>query len=150
MNEKKNKDAESSDNPKIFKNFFEKIHALNGISPLWEKVLNTLKKLEPNLTDCALDVLCVYFSMLDDGNTCIPLDKSELMADWLKKWNGLLLVAGKSDEGATDKKFFDDILGAGLLDLKGIEKTGLPLKFFPKKKAEKNIFLQKNIFWPKQ
>lgn len=149
MNEKKNKNVEISGSPKSFKNFFEKIHALNGISPLWEKVLSALKKLDPSLTDCALDVLCVYFSLLDDGNTCIPLDKNELMLDWLKKWNGLLLVAGKSDEGATDKKFFYDILGAGLLDLKGIEKTGLPFEIFAEKESGKKYLFAKKYFLAK-
>ena len=125
------------------KNAFEKISALNGISPLWGKVLDMLKKLEPTLADRALDVFCIYFSLLDDGNTCIPLDESELLGDWLKKWNGLLLASGMAEKAARDKEYFSDVIHQGLSQIGGL--GGLPFKVFEDKKnpGKKYLFAQK-------
>lgn len=130
---------------------FEKISALNGISPLWGKVLDMLKKLEPTLTERALDVFSVYFSLLDDGNTCIPLDEDELLDDWLKKWNGLLLSAGKQDEAAADKEYFSNVISQGLREIGGMANGsrgglgGLPFEVFEDKKnsGKKYLFAQK-------
>lgn len=81
-----------------FTEFYEKILGLHGISPLWEKVLLMFKKLQGDMSDEALCVLCIYFSLLDDGNTCISLDSEKLLEKWLEKWRGLLLVSRKNDE----------------------------------------------------
>ena len=147
MDEEKNQSKEAAE---FYKRFFEKISALNGISPLWEKVLDTLKKLDPTLSDCALDVFSVYFSLLDDGNTCIPLEQKELLGDWLKKWNGLLLVAGKQEERADDKEFFAAVVQQGLREIneridgpRGL--GGLPFNVFCDSKSggKKYLFAQK-------
>lgn len=130
--------------------FFEKISALNGISPLWEKVLDMLKNLDPSLSQSALDVFCIYFSLLDDGNACIPLDKDELLEDWLKKWNGLLLVSGGLEKQQEDKIFFADVISAGLKDINKIKAdssgalAGLPfVVFLDNEHGKKYLFAKK-------
>ena len=56
------------------KNFFKKLSDMNCISLLWEKVLDVLVQLQPDISFETLAVFCIYFSQLDDGNICIPLD----------------------------------------------------------------------------
>ena len=65
---------------------------MHGISPLWEKVLDMLKSLEPNISEDVLSIFCIYFSLLDDGNICIPLNSQQLYEKWMKKWDGLFLA----------------------------------------------------------
>ena len=64
-----------------------------AISPLWGKVLNMLAALYA-CDDSLLQLLCLYFSLLDDGNICIVLDEELLLAKWKKKWDGLALMSG--------------------------------------------------------
>lgn len=72
--------------------FCVRLTELSGLSPLWKKVLGTLEQIQSDLPDAAKTILIIYFSLLDDGNTCIPLEKSALMKKWSQKWNGLLLA----------------------------------------------------------
>ena len=46
---------------------------------------------EPALSDSAVLVLYIYFSMLDDGNTRIPLDAEKLSKSWIQKWNRICM-----------------------------------------------------------
>lgn len=91
--------------------FFDIIKAQNGILPLWEKVLNMLAKMGKVSEDSSiLKVLCIYFSLLDDGNICIALDAHQLYEKWIEKWKGLLLVSQKDSEISSEnfKAIFDE------------------------------------------
>ena len=66
--------------------FFNKLSDMNCITPVWQKVLDVLFDLQPDISFEALALLCIYFSQLDDGNICIPLATDELTEKWLKKW----------------------------------------------------------------
>ena len=70
---------------------------MHGISPLWEKVLDMLKSLEPNISEDVLSIFCIYFSLLDDGNICIPLNSQRLYEKWMKKWKGLFLAENEEN-----------------------------------------------------
>jgi len=94
--------------------FFNKLKELGCISLVWEKLLDLLKNLEPSISPEALAVFTIYFSQLDDGNICIPLDEKELSEKWNKKWEGLLLIENRIQESARDSEYFSAVIKKGL------------------------------------
>ncbi len=104
-------------------NFCTQLIELRGLSPLWEKVLKSLQALQPDLPAPVKNVLTMYFSRLDDGNTCMPLDKALLLQKFQEKWQGLLLAAGHEIEGSENTDFFRQQIEAALPLLKA---TSLP------------------------
>lgn len=50
----------------------------NEISPIWKKMLEMLKKLEPNLKDDESKIFCRYFAEMEKGSICIELAEDEL------------------------------------------------------------------------
>ena len=90
--------------------FFKKLHSMGCITRVWEKVLETLCLLEKNISFEALAIFCIYFSQLDDGNTCIPLDAKKLTEKWQKKWEGLLLQENRLYQKEADNKYFAAII----------------------------------------
>lgn len=94
--------------------FFKKLHSMGCITRVWEKVLETLCLLEKNISFEALAIFCIYFSQLDDGNTCIPLDAKKLTEKWQKKWEGLLLQENRLYQKEADNKYFAAIIEKGL------------------------------------
>lgn len=104
-----------SNNLDNIETFFSEIKEQNGIADLWLKVLQMLQKLDPSLTLNALKVLCIYFSLLDDGNICISLNADKLLQKWKEKWNGLLMVSKK--ESALTSDIFKETISAGVSDI---------------------------------
>ncbi|SFI76252.1 DNA helicase/exodeoxyribonuclease V, alpha subunit [Treponema bryantii] len=96
------------------KEFCEKLKNMNCLSLVWEKVLDVLIQLEPNAEFEALAVFCIYFSQLDDGNICIPMDAVKLTEKWQKKWEGLLLIENHLEQKNEDDKYFEAIIKEGL------------------------------------
>ena len=94
--------------------FFKKLSDMNCITPVWEKVLDVLIELEPKVSFETLAVFCIYFSLLDDGNICIPVAQGKLIDKWQKKWEGLLLQENLLAQQADDDKYFADIINKGL------------------------------------
>lgn len=64
-----------------WKSLFEELKTDNLISDLWEHVLIMLAN-KYNLSDDLLGLFCLFFSLIDDGNTCIQLDAKELKKKW--------------------------------------------------------------------
>ena len=96
------------------KDFLKKLSDMNCITPVWKKVLDVLIQLEPEVSFEALAVICIYFSLLDDGNICIPLAAGKLTDKWQKKWEGLLLQEGRLSQKDEDNKYFADLITKGL------------------------------------
>lgn len=99
------------------KDFTQKLYDMHCISHVWEKVLDVLQNMEAGISDQALAVFSIYFSQLDDGNICIPLDDKLLTEKWNKKWEGLLLIENLSGEQEEDSAFFSKIIKEGLSSL---------------------------------
>lgn len=87
--------AEETKEIKIYENIFYKIKEYHGIADIWIKTLQLLESY--GFSDHALAVICIYFSLLDDGNTCISLDPCKLRKKWGEKWKGLVISSGKED-----------------------------------------------------
>jgi len=95
--------------------FFNEIKAQRGISALWQKVLYMLKDFQPSVSDELLDFFAIYFSLLDDGNICIPLEKEKLFSKWSEKWEGLLLVSEKQSELCNEN--FKNVINYGIEEI---------------------------------
>ena len=50
----------------------------NETSPIWEKMLEMLKKLEPKLKEDESKIFCKYFAEMEQGSTCLELEDDEL------------------------------------------------------------------------
>lgn len=50
----------------------------NETSPIWEKMLEMLKKLEPKLKEDESKIFCRYFAEMEQGSTCLELENDEL------------------------------------------------------------------------
>ncbi len=107
--------------------FYSLLREMRGISPIAEKMLNLLNSLQqkPQLSQNAQKVLLVYISLLEDGNTRIPLDSERLFAKWKQKWDGLVVQAESRDtlKGIKRQKpyvaadFFSSVIRDGVKDL---------------------------------
>ena len=99
------------------KDFFQKLNDLHCLSRVWEKVIDVLKNLEADVSDQALALFAIYFSQLDDGNICIPLNEKLLTEKWIKKWEGLLLIENLSGQLEQDFAYFSKVIKEGLPSL---------------------------------
>ena len=95
-----------------YNELFETIHANEGISSIWGKVLQMLE-CDLGYKDASLQVLCLYFSFLDDGNICIPLDIRMLLEKWEKKWHSLVFETENPDVNP----FESEIIEKGINEL---------------------------------
>ena len=127
---------------KSVEQFYELLSKMRAISPIYEKIIKHLvKSLAPEISDDAQKVLYVYFSLLEDGNTRIPLDSEKLLVKWNKKWEGLVVQAkaqeldNNSHALELNSEYFKAIFEAGIKDLLNenystiinyIKVTGLP------------------------
>ena len=105
---------------KKYEELFNKIKELHGISDIWLKTLQLLEKIERNknlFSDESLTVICIYFSLLDDGNTCISLNHDILKSKWERKWDGLVTAASKKKKDCPDP-LSKEVLCKGIADLK--------------------------------
>ena len=99
-----------------YKELFETIHDNNGISSFWGKVLEMLEE-DLGYHDSSLQVLCLYFSFLDDGNICIPMRVELLREKWNKKWNTLVFGNENNDENPFD----DEAIREGINELNAVD-----------------------------
>lgn len=102
--------------------FFNSLREVRGTQPLDLKLVKLLTELQPALSLDAQKVLLVYFSLLNDGNTCVSLNPRNLLAKWAFKWNGLktqkkTLLAEDEAENFLDAEEFAPIFEKGCADL---------------------------------
>ncbi len=72
--------------------FFDALKEIRGILPLNECLLNLLVEMNGGMDTNVQKFLCMYFSLLDDGNARIELDADKFLQIWNKKWDGLILL----------------------------------------------------------
>ena len=84
--------------------FFNLLREINAVSEVWKYVLIMLKN-QYDASEDVLNLFCLFFSLIDDGNTCISLDPDNLKCKWQKKILGL---------GQEYKDVYDDVIEKGL------------------------------------
>lgn len=105
---------------KRYEDLFKKTYEQHGISEIWIKELKLLENYY--VSDEALAVICIYFSLLDDGNTCISLDTERLTAKWNQKWKALI----HTTDGKKEKQpnpLSDEVLCEGIRHLRKLNGT---------------------------
>ena len=111
--------------------FFNELKDLGLVRPLHLKLVNTLAELQNKdkkpLSENAQKTLLVYFSLLAEGNVCVPLDSKDLCDKWLQKIFGAQvqqkneLDAGDSVEALPEN--FQRIFEKGCSELQDFANT---------------------------
>ena len=70
-----------------YKSFYEFLLKNKLITKIWKHVLELIEEIinTDENKDYYLVIFTIYFSLINDGNICISLDKETLKAKWLKK-----------------------------------------------------------------
>ena len=103
--------------------FFSLLCDMRGASPLNEKLVQLLVDLhqgKKGYSANAQKVLHIFFSLTNDGNTCISLNPKSLLTKWKIKWDGLVLLASQdqeADNGFLAAEDFMPIIEAGCKEL---------------------------------
>ena len=79
------------------------------ITPIW---LHVTKMIDENSSDIhardeVLKLFLMYFSLIEDGNTCMPLDKNRLLIKWNNKIQETEIMLG--ERKSFDQEEFDEI-----------------------------------------
>ncbi|MBQ7159888.1 MAG: AAA family ATPase, partial [Treponema sp.] len=105
--------------------FFTLLFNARSISALPQKMLAMLKEMYALQADAPeLKILCLYLSLLEDGNICIALDKTILAEKWSEKWQSVQELAREQYDEHTSQTLsvsaaaFDTVISAGIDALK--------------------------------
>lgn len=134
------------------KDFFFLLRDMRGASLLNEKLVEFLEKLkcvDPSSVN-AQKVLHIFFSLTNDGNTCISLNPDTLLAKWKVKWEGLVMLASQEKEPGESRypsaEDFKPIIDAGCAELLGNIKPPLVIENLKKDgKTEPYLFTEKYL-----
>lgn len=102
--------------------FYSILSTLKGIAPINEKIHTVLCDIQKDMSLNAQKVLYIYFSLLDDGNTRLPLDPQLAFTKWITKFRSLItLLENDLCEHPIDPTNAEDefkiILDAGIPEL---------------------------------
>ena len=122
--------------------FFEALKGIRGTFPLNEHLLNLLIEMNGGMEANVQKFLCMYFSLLDDGNARVELDAAKFQKNWTKKWKGLILLQESLRESGET--------GADVVDLDQYESDfakiiGDGIQAFLKGGLEKIVTVIKNV-----
>lgn len=96
---------------------------MRGLVPLNKHLLHLLFEIKNNISLHTQKFLTLCMSLLDDGNTRVPLDSQHFSAMWARKWNGLVMLRISTAEEDIDESAFataDDfasIIANGIQDI---------------------------------
>lgn len=90
--------------------FYLLLKEMHGISVIREKLLGLLVAMQKDLSDDVQKLLYIYFSLMDDGNTRIALNKELLLRKWETKWNSLIIQdMSRANYTDNEEKKYPDI-----------------------------------------
>lgn len=132
--------------------FFYLLRDVRGASLLNEKLVPFLVDLHcvDSSSVNAQKVLHIFFSLTNDGNTCISLNPEILLAKWKTKWDGLVLLASQDQKSDGSRYLsaddFKPIIDAGCAELLGNVKPPLVIENLKKDgKPEPYLFTEKYL-----
>lgn len=103
--------------------FIDALIEMRGLVPLDKHLLHLLSEIKSDIPLHTQKFLTLCMSLLDDGNTRVPLDSQHFSAMWARKWNGLVMLRISTAEEDIDENAFataDDfasIIANGIQDL---------------------------------
>ena len=134
------------------KDFFSLLCDMRGASPLNEKLVQLLVDLhqeKKGYSANAQKVLHVFFSLANDGNTCVSLNPKSLLIKWKTKWDGLVLLASQDQDVENDFLAAEDfmpIIEAGCKELiKNVEAPLVIESLSKNGKKEPFLFTEKYL-----
>ncbi len=131
--------------------FFDLLRDMRGTSLLNEKLVELLVDIHQDDQKYSINaqkVLHIFFSLTDDGNTCISLNPDTLLAKWKTKWDGLVLLASQ-DQDPKEQRYisandFKPIIDAGCAELQSNVKPPLVIE-----NLKKNGLIEPHLFTEK-
>ena len=137
------------------KDFFSLLCDMRGTSPLNEKLVQLLVDLHQGKKGYSVNtqkVLHIFFSLTNDGNTCVSLNPKSLLVKWKTKWDGLVLLASQDQEadsaqnGFLAAEDFMPIIEAGCKELVKNAEAPLVIESLSKNgKKEPFLFTEKYL-----
>ena len=103
--------------------FIDALIEMRGLVPLDKHLLHLLFEIKSDIPLHTQKFLTLCMSLLDDGNTRVPLDALQFTDMWTRKWNGLVMLRISTAEEDIDESAFataDDfasIITNGIQDL---------------------------------
>lgn len=68
--------------------FYNLLNQFKLINHIWENIIKLINEQDEKLNDDILNIFLIYFSLIDDGNICIKLNKEDLKNKWNNKLDG--------------------------------------------------------------
>jgi len=105
------------------KEFIEALIEMRGLNPLNKHLLHLLFEIKDDVSLQSQKFLALCLSLLDDGNTRIPMNVQAFTAMWTKKWKGLVMLRiSTADEDIDESSFasaddFSTIISDGIQDI---------------------------------
>ena len=103
--------------------FIDALIEMRGLVPLDKHLLHLLFEIKSDISLHTQKFLTLCMSLLDDGNTRVPLDSQHFSAMWTRKWNGLVMLRISTAEEDIDENAFAtagdfaSIIANGIQDL---------------------------------
>ena len=103
--------------------FIDALIEMRGLVPLDKHLLHLLFEIKSDISLHTQKFLTLSMSLLDDGNTRVPLDSQHFSAMWTRKWNGLVMLRISTAEEDIDENAFAtagdfaSIIANGIQDL---------------------------------
>lgn len=111
-----------------FEEFYNSLKEMCGISAIDKHLLNLLFEIQPGMNLEVQKFLALCFSLLDDGNTRLPMDAALFEQMWSCKWQGLVQLNISASETEVDESSFPSIDDFANIIAKGVSEFG-SLKF---------------------
>ena len=86
--------------------FIDALIEMRGLIPLDKHLLHLLFEIKNDIPLQTQKFLTLSLSLLDDGNTRVPLDASQFADMWNHKWNGLVTLCISTAEEDIDENSF--------------------------------------------
>lgn len=103
--------------------FIDALIEIRGLVPLDKHLLHLLFEIKSDISLQTQKFLTLSMSLLDDGNTRVPLDAEQFTEKWTRKWNGLVALSiSTSEEDIDESAFatandFASIINEGIQDI---------------------------------
>lgn len=86
--------------------FIDALIEMRGLIPLDKHLLHLLFEIKSDIPLHTQKFLTLCMSLLDDGNTRVPLDADQFTDMWTRKWNGLVMLRISTAEEDIDESAF--------------------------------------------
>ena len=86
--------------------FIDALIEMRGLVPLDKHLLHLLFEIKNDISLHTQKFLTLCMSLLDDGNTRVPLEASKFTDMWTRKWNGLVMLRISTAEEDIDENTF--------------------------------------------